>query len=164
MLLYDSGNFTLAETRELKPEERKAKAQEEFEHWFESANEFLWGFNSYMERKSYKIAAFQLHQATERYYAAVLLVFTDYKPKTHDLEDLGQQVANLNPSFYTVFPTSTDEEKRLFELLRRAYVDANYTKAFNIQKEELDYLAKRVKLLKELTEKVCKEKMEGFGN
>ena len=129
VLLYDSGNFKLAQPRELKPEERKAKAQEEFEHWFEGANRFLETAIIQVEKEWYKEAAFNLHQATERYYAAVLLVFTDYKPNTHDLEDLGQQVANLNPAFYTVFPTTTDEEKRLFELLRRAYVDARYTKA-----------------------------------
>jgi transposase-like protein len=30
-------------------------------------------------------AAFELHQATECYYSAFLLVFIDHRPKTHDL-------------------------------------------------------------------------------
>jgi HEPN domain-containing protein len=34
-------------------------------------------------------AAFLWHQATERYFHAVLLVFTGYKPKTHDIKTLG---------------------------------------------------------------------------
>ena len=32
---------------------------------------------------------------------------------------------NCDPRF-AVFPQGTDDEKRLFELLRRAYVDARY--------------------------------------
>jgi uncharacterized protein len=37
-----------------------------------------------------KHAACLLHQATERYYHAALLVFTGYKQRTHDIEALGK--------------------------------------------------------------------------
>ena len=40
-------------------------------------------------------AAFLLHQATERYYHAAILVFTGYKQRTHDIELLGVQ-AGIN--------------------------------------------------------------------
>ena len=40
--------------------------------------------------------AFELHQATERCYAAIWLVFWDYKPKTHDLEKLAKRVRVLH--------------------------------------------------------------------
>jgi hypothetical protein len=46
--------------------------------------------------------------------------------------------ASLDPIFNTVFPLDTDEHKRLFELLRKAYVDARYKLHYKITKEELE--------------------------
>jgi uncharacterized protein len=53
-----------------------------------------------------------------------------------------------------------DELKRLFNLLRDAYVDARYRKSYQIKEEELRTLAERVSALHELTERVCREKIE----
>lgn len=163
IVLHDSGNCKLSEPKELSPTERQAKAQEEFDHWFESANEFLRHYQYAMNDGGFKIASFQLHQAVERYYAAVLLVFTDYKPRTHDIDDMGQQAAKQHSDFLQVFPQSTDEEKRLFELLKKSYIEARYSKSFTVEKPELDYLNERVQILKELTERICKEKIEALG-
>ena len=49
-----------------------------------------------------------------------------------------------------------------FILLKKAYVDARYKDSYEITKEQLEYLAERVKTLQELTERVCKEKIESF--
>jgi predicted nucleotidyltransferase len=107
ILLFDSENFKLSEPKSLNPEERQKKANNAFKHWFESANLFLETAFIQIEKTWFKNAAFELHQATERYYAAILLVFTDYKPRTHDIEELGNQVGKLHPDFVTVFPRST---------------------------------------------------------
>lgn len=61
-----------------------------------------------------------------------------------------------------VFPKNTPEEKRLFELLQRAYIDSRYNMNYKIEKGELAYLSERVQLLKELTERICKERIEQF--
>ncbi len=53
-------------------------------------------------------------------------------------------------------------EKRLFELLKRAYVDARYKIGYKITKKELEYLSKRVIKLQSITEKVCKAKIKSF--
>ena len=163
IFLYNSGNCELSKPKELSPTERQAKAQEEFDHWFESASGFLKMYSAALNEEELKIAIFQLHQAVERYYAAVLLVFTDYKPRTHDIEDMGQQAAKQHSDFLQVFPQSTDEEKRLFELLKKSYIEARYSKSFTVEKSELDYLSERVQLLRELTERICKEKIEELG-
>lgn len=167
ILLFDSGNFRLSEPKNLNPAQRVEKSTEEFEHWFEGANLFLKGFEIFFQMSEgqsayYNKAAFELHQATERYYAAILLVFTDYKPRIHDIEILGNQVERLNTNFATVFPRKTAEEDRLFILLKKAYIDARYNKNFKIEKEELEYLGSRVTLLKDLTEQICRERIAGF--
>ncbi len=167
ILLYDSGKFTLSEPKNLNAAQRLEKSTEEFEHWFKSAKHFLEAFEIFLSKGEtdldyYKIAAFQLHQATERFYAGILLVFTDYKPRIHDIEILGTQVEKLNTNFATVFPRKTAEGDRLFILLKKAYIDARYNKNYKIEKEELEYLGSRVTLLKDLTERICKERIAGF--
>jgi uncharacterized protein len=164
ILLFDSENFKLSEPKNMNPEERQKKATNAFKHWFESANLFLETAFIQIEKTWFKNAAFELHQATERYYAAVLLVFTDYKPRTHDIEELGNQVGKLHPDFATVFPRSTPDEERLFQLLRKAYIDARYEMHYEIEKAELEYLSDRVKLLKDLTERICNKRITQFMN
>jgi predicted nucleotidyltransferase/HEPN domain-containing protein len=162
IMLYSSGRVALPEIKELSPEERKHYAQMDFDNWFESANDFLFGFEKYIEVKKYKIAAFNLHQATERFYTTVLLTFSSYKPKLHDLEKLGIRVQAFCPELKDIFPQETQKEKDLFDLLKRAYVEARYSMSYEITKQELEYLAKRVIKLRDLTEKLCKEKIESF--
>jgi uncharacterized protein len=41
-------------------------------------------------------------------------------------------------------------------------VDARYNIEYRITKADLEYLAERVSLLIELTDKICKEKIESF--
>lgn len=163
VLLYDSKRFKLAKAQKLSPEERKQTAQEDFKNWFKSSYEFFVAFDLVFRKRFYKTAAFQLHQATERLYTTVLLVFTHYKPKEHSIEKLGKQVNSLDPRFLSVFPRTTPEEKRLFELLQKAYIDARYNPKYKIKKKELEYLAERVKKLQRLTKEVCKERIESYA-
>jgi predicted nucleotidyltransferase/HEPN domain-containing protein len=162
IVLFDSEKFKLSEPKNMNPQERQKKAKEQFEPWFDSANNFFETFQFQFVKNWFKDSAFLLHQTTEKYYVTILLVFTDYKPKIHDIEKLGNQVEKLHSAFGMVFPKNTPEEKRLFELLQRAYIDSRYNMNYKIEKEELEYLSERVQLLKELTERICKERIEQF--
>ncbi|WP_293300542.1 hypothetical protein [Allomuricauda sp.] len=58
----------------------------------------------------------------------------------------------------------TEEHKRLFELLKRAYIDARYNmKEYHITKGDLEYLSHKVLQLKQLTEEICQEKIAQIG-
>ena len=160
ILLYDSGKFKLERKRRISPERRLEIATEDFEQWFEGANDFLWGYKQYFEKEKYKIAAFQLHQATERFYAAALMVSVGGKPKIHNLETLSKIIVYYHPEFMKIFPRQTTKEDRLFKLLKDAYIDARYKKEYKITQEELEYLAKRVEKLRDLVEKTCKSIIE----
>ncbi|MCE7067216.1 nucleotidyltransferase domain-containing protein [Dyadobacter sp. CY326] len=162
IMLFDSGKFSLSEPKELNPAQRIEKSTEEFEHWFESASNFFLGYQDTFNRANFKEAAFLLHQTTERFYSAILLVFTDYKPRIHDIEILGNQVVKQHAEFAIVFPMTTEEEKRLFLLRKKAYIDARYNKNYKIEKAELEYLGSRVALLRDLTERVCRERIAQF--
>lgn len=162
VVLFNTSRYQLEDKRDMAPAELQAKAQEDFDQWFESANQFFSQFKHAMNDGYWKVAAFQLHQATERYYGAIQLVFTGYKPKTHDIEILGWLAKAINIEFGRVFPKATYEERIRFTLLKKAYVDARYKAEYKISKEDLEYLSERVKLLRSLTEQICKEKIAGF--
>jgi uncharacterized protein len=162
IVLYDSGKYALAVPKELSYQERHRLAKEEFEYWFNNAKEFLIDFQNAFERKSYNNAAFLLHQAVERLYSGILLVFTRYKPNTHNLEELRSYVNALDQHFIHVFALSASEETRIFTLLCKAYVDARYNKSYVITMEELTWLAEQVQELTQLMETLCQEKIKSF--
>ena len=162
IVLFTTNRYQLAEKRNLSPEEMQAFAQRDFDHWFKSADEFFIDFKNAFNRVSYNNAAFLLHQVTERYYGAIQLVYTGYKPKTHDLETLGHLAKACDMEFSKVFPMATPEQRWRFELLRKAYVDARYNMDYTISKDDLAYLEERVSLLRHLTESKCRAKIESF--
>ena len=162
VLLFTTNRYILEDKRDMSPAEVQAKAQRDFDNWFESADDFLRIAKSELSIDKFKTAAFNFHQATERFYGATQLVFTGYKPKTHNIEELGNLAKACNMEFGKVFPQASPEERQRFELLKKAYVDARYNMDYKITKEELDYLSERVQFLRVLTEHICKEKIESF--
>lgn len=162
VVLFNSSRYQLADKREFSPAETQAKAQTDFNQWFGSAAEFYSSFEHSFNREHFKVAAFHLHQATERYYGAIQLVFTATKPKTHDLEILGGMAKASNMEFGKVFPKGNLQERMRFSLLKKAYVDARYKAEYKISEEDLAWLAERVQLLRKFTEQICKDKIESF--
>lgn len=163
IFLYDSDRFQLQNPRKLSPAEAQQKAQDYFDQWYTSANEFLEFFELAFQKDYFNKAAFELHQAVERYHTTILLIYTDYRPKSHDLERLDLRVRNCDARF-DVFPRGTAEETRLFEKLRSAYIDARYKMdEYQVTREELLALAKQVKALQAITEKLCLEKIQQVG-
>ncbi|WP_341791679.1 HEPN domain-containing protein [Rickettsia endosymbiont of Gonocerus acuteangulatus] len=139
----------------------KEIAQDYLEYWFGRGKGFLKGANNYLKDSENAIAAFSLHQATESFYSAILLVFSNYKPKLHDIEELGGMAGNYSSKLLQVFPIATPERKECFELLKKAYVDARYDKNYKITKEQLLYLIERIEKLKEITERICMARING---
>jgi len=156
ILLYDSWKCKLKSARELTKKEQLEIKKEDYSMWRDSAGEFFIDYQNAKARGSYKIAVFYLHQATERYITAFLLVKTGYKPKSHDLKVLYTKIVEENKQFDNWF--SLDEEN-YFELLRKAYVDSRYSKEYKILKKELVFLEEKIMWLKALVERLCKEEL-----
>ncbi|HEX2569523.1 MAG TPA: HEPN domain-containing protein [Polyangia bacterium] len=163
VLLYDSRRFQLARPKALTREEMLALAEHNFTYWYGSASVFVQNCRYSAVQGRLAEAAFLLHQATERYHHALLLVFTAYKPRTHDLEDLGQRIERACPALAGALPRKgSEEDERLFGLLRRAYIDARYSKSYRITREELGELDRRVRELALRIRKACIERMESL--
>jgi HEPN domain-containing protein/predicted nucleotidyltransferase len=162
VMLYDAGTVLLSERKPLTSAEMKSIAEEYYEQWFGSGKEF---YNSAVLNQGVgqlKVSVFNLHQAVERTYNAIVLVFTGYKPNTHNLDKLKRYTRSFSNELVQVFPEDTQEEVHLFDLLKRGYVDARYKKDYIITAEELQVLIDKVGKLQGIAEKICRAKIEGI--
>lgn len=105
-------------------------------------------------------AAFNLHQATEAAYIAVLLLNGFYAPRSHNIKFLRAQAEAKAPSLATVWPRETRALRKPFEKLKRAYVDARYNQdSFDITLAELEHLKSSVQQLIDLVRGVCDKRL-----
>ncbi len=162
ILLHDTGHYQFVEPATLTPQEEKEKAQGYFEIWFPYGGEFLIDAKNGYERGSLKKAAFELHQAAECFYNTALLVFTGYKPKTHNLQKLRNYAKHISSDLYAIFrtPILDEREYHLFDLLKRGYIDARYKPDYHITAEELRALIEKMIRMKDVVERICREKIE----
>ena len=153
--LYTRSNKGMPEPKPLTSVERLPVAQQHFQQWFEMGNGFFDTYEFNLEKNRLKLAAFNLHQATERFYACLLLVISNYRPKTHNIKKLRNMAIEMtasNTALTQIFPGENKFQRRCFGLLKRAYVDSRYSQHYKITKEELTWLADEVEKLKSATQ------------
>jgi HEPN domain-containing protein/predicted nucleotidyltransferase len=156
MALYDAGRVAIT-VPELTPAMHHALAREAFQRYFDQAAQLYRSFERNLAHGSLAIAAFELHQVAETILKAVLVVFTAYLPKTHDLDELGRRCARACPNLGALVPHDALDRKRLTALLRAAYVDARYSFAFEASREDLEALARYVSAFRARAEHACQE-------
>ena len=160
VMLYDSGQYKLASPKKFTPAERRAKAIEKFDEYFGRAKAFLEGsrglgaINNADEFQK-NIRAFMLHQACENAFVAANLVLKDDRRKQHDLVKLQKEAAIYEPEFLHSFPKETPRDKYIFDLIRRAYIDARYKKNYKVTEEELAEMAVMVENFLGIAERLC---------
>jgi uncharacterized protein len=154
--------FNLAEPRELTAQERHAISRADFDNWYEQATGFYDGYEFNYSKQNLRFAIFNLNQATESAYKAILLVYTSYCPHEHMLEWIGRDAEKFGPVLYDIFSNDTKEHEEYFKLMNRAYIGARYQKDFIVHWHDLDYLAPRVNQLLEVTERICLAHLESM--
>jgi predicted nucleotidyltransferase/HEPN domain-containing protein len=157
--LFEEPGHPFADPKPLSAAEALRETQDYFEEWFESAGAFLKGATYYRTIDRPKEAAFQLHQATERFYHCLFLVRTLYSPKTHNLNQLRQLAEAIEPRLKEVWPRTTKFERRCYELLRDAYVKARYSRHYRISDEQLGWLSSRVERLETIVRELCEARI-----
>ena len=163
IVLYNSGKYKLSRRRKLNFAEIKEQAQEYFDEKFEKGNFFFDDAVTNKGRERFQMSSFYLHQACENYYYAIRLTFTLRNNKQHNLSKLSSSVRRYTDDLGTVFPQNTPEEKRLFVLLKAAYVEARYNPYFVVTKEDIDTLIPKVELLRDIAKRICEAKIKEYG-
>lgn len=155
--LYESDPTEFHEPKPKTPQQALAMAREYFEEWFPTAAGFRRNAG-YAERDGdRKLAAFLLHQATERLYHCVLLVCTFYTPHVHNLGFLRTQAERIDPRLIDAWPRDNRVDRARFEKLKEAYVKARYSKHYRISEDELAWLGERVEALGQAVQVICAE-------
>ncbi len=165
VVLYELPNHTLAAPKPLTPSDAYSMAQTYFDQQLPGVDRWIRtvemqrteGFEDLGWRKD---AAFLLHQATERAYACFLLVRTLYFPRSHNIKFLRSLSEDKDPRLASAWPRGTRVDRRRFELLKRAYVEARYSPSYEISTDDLNALADSVKLLRDVVESLCVERLE----
>jgi predicted nucleotidyltransferase/HEPN domain-containing protein len=159
--LYEAEGFPFAQPRLLAPEAALAEAGKRFQEWFPSALRRAELAREALAKGYLNEAAFDFHQTAERLYHCLLLTLTLYSPKSHRLRFLRAQCEQLAPAVAEAWPRSEKVQRRCFELLREAYVNARYSPHYSITSSELTWISERIAVLEELVREVCQARLAG---
>ena len=160
VILYEMPGHPLA--KPLPPSDRDAyqMAQAYFDDWMPKVGEALAGAEFYAGRNNMKDAAFLLHQAVERCYACFLLVQTLYFPRSHNIKFLRSLAEDEAKSLTNAWPREARIDRRRFETLKRAYVEARYSDQFDISTEDIVALTKSAQALMGLVLDACTARLD----
>ncbi len=145
VVLYELPGHPLAAPQPMTPSNAFALAERYLETkradlgaWLEDAERWLnrSGEGSHARKRT----AFHLHQAVETAYILSLLVYTFYFPRSHNIKFLRSLAEDVDKALISAWPRETKPERRRFETLKRAYVEARYSDQYDVNVEDLEAL------------------------
>ncbi|WP_395398200.1 HEPN domain-containing protein [Novosphingobium sp. BL-8A] len=157
--LYELPGNTFVSPKPLTPTDAYEMAAAYFESWSKKVGSGLKLAAYALAEGELNDAAFLLHQATERAYICYLLVRTHYFPRSHNIKFLRSFAEGKDSRLIEAWPREARIDRRRFELLKRAYVEARYSTSYEISIEDLEAITERVHALRELTDIVCQERL-----
>lgn len=160
IVLYELPGSALATPKPLTAADAYEMAAAYFHDWLEKTNDAIEISEFCVSSGKRKDAAFNLHQATERAYICFLLVRTLYFPRSHNIKFLRSLAEDSEPRLIEAWPRATRIDRRRFELLKRAYVEARYSASYEIGDDDLDALSQAVRCLRDIVELVSRERLE----
>ncbi len=158
--LYELPQHELTSPMPLTPADAYEMARAYFEDWLAKIDSAIKLASFAHEQGDLKDAAFLLHQATERAYCCFLLVRTLYFPRSHNIRFLRSLAEDNEPRLIEAWPRATKLDRRRFELLKRAYVEARYSANYEISREDLEALTRSVRRLRDIVEAVSRERLD----
>lgn len=157
IVLYELPCHPLATPMPLTSADAYHMAKAYFEEWLEKITDALEIAEFCIQKGKWKDAAFTLHQATERAYICFLLVRTLYFPRSHNIKFLRSLAEDSEPRLIDVWPRDRRLDRRRFQLLKRAYVEARYSTAYQIDVDDLTAILACVRSLRDVVEQVSRE-------
>ncbi|MBA4763765.1 nucleotidyltransferase and HEPN domain-containing protein [Sphingomonas sp.] len=160
ILLYELPCHPLASPAPLTAADAFQMANAYFEEWLKKIDSGIKLSKFAIDEREYKDAAFLLHQTTERAYISFLLVRTLYFPRSHNIKFLRSLAEDSEPRLIEAWPRERRLDRRRFQLLKRAYVEARYSTAYEISVEELNAILGCVRTLRDSVEQVSRERLD----
>lgn len=162
--LYEVPGRPFAAPQPMTSEDAIRKARRELAQWLKASERFLKlasisSAESAVDSDWRKNAAFNLHQAVEAAYACFLLVHTFYFPRSHNIKFLRSLAEGTDARLVDAWPREQRTDRRRFELLKRAYVEARYSDQFDASADDLEWLMGRARRLRDLVADLCQTRV-----
>ncbi|CAM3715907.1 HEPN domain-containing protein [Mucilaginibacter galii] len=165
MQLYSKSGLRLdLNYHSINPATKLAKAEKSYHHYYEMALGFWQGTENSFETRYYAVCVFMLHQAVEQACKTLIRVFTAYQCDMHNISRLLDHCALFSDKLAYALPRRTDEDKRLFALLRDGYSETRYNVNYVVKDADADTLLTRVKELLNVTEELGLAKILQYQN
>lgn len=119
--------------------------------------EFLAGSELFRIRNQYRLSAFMLHQAAEHCLHGLIKAGTGFHAYTHNLDRLIRYGSLVCYQLPDILPRKTEQDKKLFSLLQKAYGDARYKEDYSIDLNSLLLLIDKVSCLLDVTTGLSKQ-------
>ena len=162
IMLYNRGKNKLARRKPLKFGEIKKQGEEYFGEKYAKARLFMEQAVFMYDKEEYVMSSFNLHQACENLFNAIMLTFTLKNDKEHNLEELFKALRGYAPELIRVFPVGNEEEERLFKILVCSYIEARYNPEFKVSREDVEDLMVKVEKFEEVTKQVCERRIKEY--
>lgn len=160
--LYALPGHAFATPKPLTATDAVQMAERYFDDWLKKVDSALKGARFYASEGETKDAAFSLHQAVERSYACFLLVHAFYFPRSHNIKFLRSQAEAIDKALVAAWPREQRADRRRFEMLKRAYVEARYADNYDLSTEDLTWLSTAALNLRNLVDHACRTRIEGL--
>ena len=128
-----------------------------WERWQNQGKEFLAGAEFYLKNNAFKPALFSLHQCAECLLVAIIRAVLGYRINNHNLSTLLQITQIFTIDLTKLFELHIPENRKLFELLKHAYVNVRYKDTFEPDTKSVAALYQIIKRLETLTAKVYEQ-------
>ena len=159
VFLYDLPGHPLAVPKPMTPQDASNMAQRYFDIWLPKVTDSLEIAEFCISAGKTKDAAFNLHQAVERAYICVLLVHTFYFPRSHNIKFLRSLAEDADKRLIDAWPREQRIDKRRFETLKRAYVEARYSDQYDVSAEDLEAISASARRLRDLVVASCADRL-----
>ena len=167
VMLHELPGYPLAAPMPPTAADAYAMAKAYLDEWLPAADRAMRTFELQIQEggddpKWRKEAAFTLHQTAERSFACFLLVRGFYFPRSHNLKFLRSLAEDKDRRLVKAWPRETKLDRRRFELLKRAYVEARYSDAYAISADDLLAIGSAVRALRTIVDSTSREWLDGL--
>ncbi len=147
--IYDAATISLPEPPDLvMPTDKDMEAL--YTIGLKRSKAFFAGAELYRVRGQFDFAVFMLHQATEQCLRTLLKLGTGYHSNVHSLDRLLKYGSLVSPLLAYVFAEHHEEDRRLLQVLQKAYIDCRYTEDFKVKAADVDGLMAKVSRMQEI--------------
>lgn len=160
--LYELPGNALAMPQPLTAADAYEMANAYFSDWLNKVDDAIEIAEFCIEKEKWKDAAFTLHQAAERAYMCFLLVRSHYVPRSHNLKFLRSLSEDKEPLLIESWPRATKIDRRRFELVKRAYVEARYSANYEISADDLRAIMAAVRTLRTTVASASRTWLDGL--